>query len=117
MGQGGGVGEPVVARVVVAGVRGDTDVDDGGCGEVEATEVFFNKKEHTLLLINLAQYRTPPPASYLRQRFETIVLLANITWNMTHSKIKYCNTMIAVVSCFRYAIVFKYIATLYQFFR
>jgi hypothetical protein len=27
-------------------------------------------------------------------------------------KIEYCNTMIAVVRCFRYSIVFKYITTL-----
>jgi hypothetical protein len=30
-------------------------------------------------------------------------------------KIKYCNTMIAVVRCFRYSIVFKYITTLLVF--
>ncbi len=41
MGQGGGVGEPVVARVVVVGVKGDADVDDGSCGEVEATELLM----------------------------------------------------------------------------
>jgi hypothetical protein len=33
---------------------------------------FFNARKHILLLINLAQHRTPP-APYLRQRFEKII--------------------------------------------
>ncbi len=44
---------------------------------------FFYARKHILLLINLAQHRTPP-APYLGQGFETIILLANIVRDRTH---------------------------------